>query len=178
MIFKELKDYSIVSLEYGYSVFDRVNRESKKNEKETICLPMSYTNIYTDGEVYEYDKNNPYKVEEYKINNKSYKDINYLEVDNLLIKNHTYLIKQVLADEWVDFCGKTLMPVEKDVQIYVDDKENLRKILRALIVLKHVRNTRYENEGNYLFSEGNLPLNQYEDQSLIENPRVHILKKK
>ena len=96
---KELKDGSIVSLDYGLQVSNYISRDYP-GEYETDIFAKIFTKIYTDGEIYKYNKHNPFPADRYKIGIKEYYNINYLEVDNVFVKNHTYLIKEIYVWEW------------------------------------------------------------------------------
>lgn len=166
---KELKDGSIVSLEYGFSVITGRSR-TKPGEYETHVFNDAFTKVYTDGEIYKYHKNNPFQVECFKIGKREYNSVNYLEVDNIYVKNHTYLIKEVYIHEWTNVGpSRFFEPQLKSVDIYVKDKSDIHQVIKALAMKRKIE---------ILRSRGEEYLPDYSHFKIIENTNVHILRKK
>ena len=168
---KELQDNEELIIEYGFTNFDECDPN-----KSTRIAPTSYTNIYTDGEVvnYELNKLQPTKgldKEEYYHKN----SINAVKIDKIYIKNHSYVVTELLIDEWV---GDWLIPVQKQVCIYVKDKKDFKSILKACGVMSKVENERKKHEAAAIFGEKNTYLKTKDEKVLDQNDRVHVLAKR
>ena len=166
---KELKDGSIVSLDYGLQVSNYMSRDNP-GEYETDIFAEIFTKIYTDGEIYRYNKHNPFPADRYKIGLKEYNNINYLEVDNVFVKNHTYLIKEIYVWEWFNAgTSRVFDPYLKKVDVYVQDKNNFHQVINAIAMKRKIE---------ILKANGELSLPEFNHSVLTENNDVHILRRK
>lgn len=159
-MFENLKDNERLYLDYGY-----VKHNHPRLGSEDRLSSVIYTKLYTDGEVSDYEVREPGTVSGYKLGLKNY-DINYLQTDEIRIRNHSFVIKEIYAMEWNKF-GPTASydPVLKKVQIFGNDTNKLKtmnfiSILGDLTLLDDAK------------------LCRYNISHIEENPNVYVLKMK
>ena len=171
MRIRELQDNEELIIEYGYKNFD----DCDPNISSRI-VGVSYTNLYTDGEVVNYESNPLQSIKDID-NNKQYDkyDFNTIKRDKIYIQNHSYIVTELLVNEWV---GNWLIPVQKQLCIYLKDKRDYKSLIKACTLMKNVEKERDNNKGTALFGEKNTYLGKDNEQVLNSNERVHILGKR
>ncbi len=171
MRIRELQDNEDLIIEYGYKSFD----DCDPNISSRI-VGVSYTNVYTDGEVVNYESNKLESISDLEDKDKYAKaDYNAVKRDKIVIKDHTYVITEILENKWVN---NWLVPVQKQLCIYLKDKRDYKSLIKACTVMKNVEKERFNKPCETLFGEKNTYLGTEDERVLNSNDRVHILAKR
>jgi hypothetical protein len=167
----ELHDNDILTIEYGFKNFDHCD----PNISERI-VATSYTNVYTDGEVVSYESNKLESTKELEYKDYYDKiDVNAVKRDKISIKNHSFVITELLVDEWV---GNWLTPVQKQLCIFLREKGDYKSLIKACSIMKKIEKNRNTNKCASLFGEKNTYLGTEDEKVLKSNSRVHVLAKR
>ena len=171
MRIRELQDNEELTIEYGFANF-----ECSDPNKSKRIFGVSFTNVYTDGEVVNYESNKLESISDLEDKEKYAKaDYNAVKRDKIVIKDHTYVITEILENEWVN---NWLVPVQKQLCIYLKDKRDYKSLIKACTVMKNVEKERYNKPSATFFGEKNTYLGTEDERVLNSNDRVHILAKR
>lgn len=98
-----------------------------------------YARIFTDGKVYKVDSKEE-KISEYKIKNKTYNDVDTLKINDIYLKDYTYVIVYEVAKEVKKYnMGFYKSDVTKDINIYLKTKNDKEALKRVKETIKEVK---------------------------------------
>lgn len=109
--------------------------------------------VLTDGQIEKEDEEIKQNVEEYYIGKIKYDCVDTLKTKNIYLKNHSYAIVFLIANEWlVKENVQGWFDVVKDISIYLEDLKDKKSLKRAKQIIKNLENNMDEIDYSSIFS--------------------------
>lgn len=138
------------------------------------------TLVFTDGEVVGETKEPDEKIESYYIGRRKYENVDTLKRRNLHIRNHSYVITYLLANEFFKLPhGGGWFFVTKDINVYLEnpkDKDALKAAKQALAAISKSNRSVDTSDIFSMLSGGKINPKKYETERVTDD--VYTLKKK
>lgn len=156
MIIKELKENQPLEIIEASKQLN--NRALNKNNSDKIEFKKVQMKIFTDGEILKEGQEINKEINGYVIGKSEY-DVNILKTKNIYLKDYSYVLVYLIANEYTQF-GNVLswFDVVKDVSIYLknmEDKKSLKKAKKAIKIIKNKNIVNNSSIFNIVFAKNN-----------------------
>ena len=181
MKFKELKENEPLEV---IEVSRHLELPTFEQKRETIPdiieLKQIQMRIYTDGEIEKETEETSEKIADYYIGKNKYQHgVDTLKTKNIFLRNHSYVITYLIANEWMKVGNiRGWFDVIKEVSIYLENPKDKKALKSAKQAIKQIAN--YNNSVDYsslfrmLFSQRK-GLETFETKEISKN--VYTLRK-
>lgn len=149
---KEQEPLQIIEVSKQVKIPNRnLNNTLNSNTVEVKQIQMR---VFTDGQIEKEDEEIKQNIEEYYIGKRNYKyDVDTLKTKNIYLKNHSYAIVFLIANEWVVKENvQGWFDVVKDISIYLEDLKDKKSLKRAKQIIKNLENNMDEIDYSSIFS--------------------------
>lgn len=153
---------------------------TKEKKVKVIEHTQIQMRIFTDGEIEKESEETSERIKEYYIGKRKYPCyVDTLKTKNIFIKNHSYVITYLIAQEWMNVCNiRGWFDVVKDISVYLEnskDKQALKTAKQAIKqIQKHNNRVDYSSLFTMLSTRGG-DIDKFETKRVSKN--VYSLRK-